>query len=212
MRFKLTAKKDYETGEIGWQDSRIRSHAYGPLSGSLGLAHDCLEHTAFDSVADEIEAHGAMYWIRYEGGYTKNGNNIDMEGFSREWISLVQGLVQEPFFPTPPKTRPLEDSIEEDISTIIANGRALCLREFHEDQRAEIEKIANVFRAYFRRGYRKATRRYKGLAAYNVASLFSALVDAFERQWIEYEGQEIIVTVNLKTQRVMVEENIPAEY
>jgi len=208
MRFKFTAKKDYETGEIGWQDSRIRSHVYGPLSGSIGLAHDCLEHAAFDSVADEIEAHGAMYWIRYEGGY-----NIDMESFSNEWTSLVQGLAEEPFFPTPPKTRPLEDSIEEDISTIIANGRALCLREFDEDyERADIEKVANVFRAYFRRGYRKATRRYKGLAACKVAGLFSALVRAFEGQRIEYRGQEITVTVNLKTQRVTVEENISAEW
>lgn len=223
MRLKLTAKENHETGEIGWQDSRIRSDAYGSLTYPLGLAHDCLEHAAFDSVADEIEAHGAMYWVRYEGGWydADNGRNLDMESFSSEWTNLVQGLAQEPFLPTPPKTRPLEDCIEEDISTIIESGRALCVREFCEgevreeykaEQRAEIEKVASVFRAYFRRGYRKAMRRYKGLAACEVAALFSALTDAFKRQRVEYEGQEITVTVNLKTQRVTIEEMEVAEY
>lgn len=222
MRFKLTAKENHDTGEIGWQDSRIRgSDIFEPITYPIGLAHDCLEHAAFGSVADEIEAHGAMYWVRYEGGWSdpKFGQTLNMESFTIEWENLLRGLMMEGYLPSVPKTRPLDSAIEEDISTIIEQGRACCIRNViaddpsrDEDSRKELERLADVFRAFFRRGYRKAVRRYKGLAGCEVANLYNLLAQAFERQSIEYEGQEITVTVNLKTQRVTIEEVYPAEY
>lgn len=211
-------------GSLGWLDRRIRSDAFEPIEYAIGLAHDCLEHTAFDGVADEIEAHGAMYRIRYEGGWYNEQSfkgSLDMEDFSSEWISLLQGLGQESYLPNPPKTRALDETIEEDISTIIEKGRAACIREFCEghardeyqqQQREEIEKLASVFRAYFRRGYRKAAKRYKGMASHDVAHLFTLLADAFKRHKPEFEGQEITVNVNLRTQTVRIENVYAEEY
>lgn len=222
MRFKLTAKENRNTGEMGWCDSRIPrgSDVFEPVSSGLTLAHDCLEHMAFDSVADEIEAHGAMYWARYEGGWSGSyGFTLSVQAFAEEWQNLLQGLMMEGYLPSAPKTRPLDENVEEDISSIIEQGRAYCIRnEVSEcqrpdsDGRADLERLADVFRAYFRRGYRKAVRRYKGLAACEVAALFSSLESAFEYHEPEFEGQELAVTVNLKMQRVTIEEIHPEEY
>jgi len=222
MRFTLQARENQNTGELGWMDSRVpfSSDIFEPLSEGLGIAHDCLEHTAFGSVADEIEAHGAMYWVRYEGGWSaNNGFTLDPSAFASEWQNLLQALMMEGYLPTPPKTRPLDEAVEEDISSIIEQGRAYCIRNViaddpdrDEDSRKDLERIAEVFRAYFRKGYRNAVRRYKGLASCEVAALFMSIEKAFTLQRIEYEGQEIEVIVDLKTQRVCIEELIPEEY
>jgi len=222
MRFTLTARENHNTGEIGWLDSRVpfSSDIFEPLSEGLGLAHDCIEHAAFGSVADEIEAHGAMYWVRYEGGWSaNNGFTLSTEAFANEWENLLRGLMMEGYLPEAPKTRPLDSNVEEDISAIIEQGRAYCIRNViaddptrDEDSRRDLERLASIFRAYFRRGYRNAVRRYKGLASCEVASLFQSLEKAFTLQRAEYEGQEIEVIVNLKTQRVRIEELIPEEY
>lgn len=221
MRFKLTAKENQNTGEIGWQDSRIRgSDVFEPVSSGLTLAHDCLEHMAFDSVADEIEAHGAMYWARYEGGWSGSyGFTLSVEAFAAEWQNLLQGLMMEGYLPSAPKTRPLDSAVEEDISSIIEQGRAYCVRNViaedpdrDHDSRRELDRLADVFRAFFRKGYRKAVRRYKGLASCEVAALFSALESEFEHYEPEFEGQELTVTVNLKTQRVTIAETFEEEY
>lgn len=213
MRFTLTARENSNTGEIGWSDSRMPrgSDVFEPVSSALTLAHDCLEHTAFGSVADEIEAHGAMYRIRYEGGWSgKYGFTLSVEAFAQEWESLLRGLMVEGYLPTAPKTRPLDESVEEDISAIIEQGKTYCVRNVldsdTEDSRDDLERLASVFRAFFRRGYRKAGQRFKGLASCEVAALFSELESAFEYHEPEHEYQQIAVRVNLKTQRVSIEE------
>jgi|SRR5689334_9497539 len=222
MRFKLTAKENRNTGEIGWTDSRIPrgSDVFEPVQSGLTLAHDCLEHAAFGSVADEIEAHGAMYRIRYEGGWSGSyGYTLNLEAFANEWDNLLRGLMMESYLPVPPKTQRLDDAIEEDISTIIEQGQAYCVRNViaedpdrDEDSRRNLARLADVFRAYFRRGYRKAGQRFKGLASCEIASLFSELESAFEHWTPEYEGQALAVTVNLQTQSVSISEIFSEEY
>lgn len=222
MRFKLTAKENQSTGEIGWTDSRIprNSDAFEPVLSGLTLAHDCLEHFAFGSVADEIEAHGAMYRIRYEGGWSGSyGHTLSIPAFAQEWTNLLMGLGQEPYLPTPPRTLALDEAIEEDISNIIAWGTTYVIEnELNQDQDADqdrrhnLQRIADVFRAYFRRGYRKAGQRFKGLASCEIAALFSSLESEFEHYSPEYEGQELAVTVNLRTQRISIEEIMQEEY
>jgi len=206
MQFTLTAAENENTGELGWLDSRVgHSSIFEPLEWAYGIAHDCLEHFAFRHVADEIEAHGAMYWVRYEGGWSapKYGNTLSLHSFSHEWPNLYNGLVTDnSYMPTPPRTRALDSHIESDISEIIALGQQMICYADEDD----IRQIAQAFRAFFRIGYRKAARRFKGHAACEVANIYNMLAQAIERQSLEYEGQQIKVRVNLKTGRVSVEE------
>lgn len=216
MRFKLRAAENFNTGEMGWQDSRMPrgSDIFEPVSSGLTLAHDIIEHAAFGSVADEIEAHGAMYRIRYEGGWCgQYGFTLNIEAFAAEWQNLLNGLMMESYLPVPPKTRPLDETIEDDISSIIEQGKAYCIRNViaedpdrDQDSRDCLERLAGVFRAHFRIGYRKAGQRFKGLESCEIAALFSTLESEFEHHEPEYEGQEIAVTVNLRTQNVRIEE------
>ena len=185
---------------------------FGATQEPLTLTHDCLEHFAFGSVADEIEAHGAMYWIRY--GFT-----LDVEAFANEWDSLLRALMTEGYLPDVPKTRTLDSDVEDDISAIIEQGRAYCVRnvidgdlDYADDSRRDLDRLANAFRAFFRRGYRKAARRYKGLAACEVAALFDSLQNAFAKVRLEFEGQSISVNVDLRTQSVRIDEIIPKEF
>ncbi len=221
MKFTLTAAEDHNLGGLGWKDSRIRgSDIFGPLTGGVGLAHDLIEHAAFDSVADEIEAHGAMYRIRYESGWSggRFGNNLNLAAFSYEWISLLRGLQEEPYLPIPPKTRRLDTEVEEDISEIIARGRKAIRDEFSYEEEngvagyeADLDRLAEVFRAYFRIGYRKVAKRFKGLNSGQISCLFSEIADIFEKKRISFEGETLEVIVDLKNVRVRVEEKYPEE-
>lgn len=215
MRIDYTAKIDNDvTGELGWQHSAVPggSDIYQPLTGA-GLAHDTLEHFAFDHVGDEIEAHGAMYRIRYEGGWSspKYGHTLSIRSFADEWINLYHGLVTDGAFPNPPKTRALDSYIESDISEIIEQGRSVVTREFHDGNgpqgyENDLDRIAEVFRAYFRIGYRKAGKRYKGVAMCEVANLYNILAKRFEQCEPQYEEQAITVHINPKAGTVRIEE------
>jgi hypothetical protein len=218
MRFTLTATEDPETGEVGWRDSRIprNSPSYGPIVYPFGLAHDMLEHFAFEHVGDEIMAHGAMYRIRYEGGWYRpeSGSSLSLKDFGYEWINLVRALAGDGQLLFPPKTRPLSHEIEEDISSIVEYGQQI-VREaysnFFEDVRADLQAVSERFRAYFRMGYRKCGQRYK-IPFYNVAETFNVIAKAFERRAPEYEGQQISVQVWPRECRVKIRDKMVDEY
>lgn len=207
MKVKLTAEEHSEYGEIGWLLNKIEcDHSlFGPSSFPPGIAHDILEHNSFESVADEIEAHGAMYWVRFQSGY------ISLDNIANEWISLVYGLSFEAFMPDVPKTRPLDTTIESDIDAIMDLGIRHCKAEFKYEEKEdryqdELEKIIAAFRSHFRIGYRRATRKYKGFSPLDVALTFDAIKDKFEHFQPEFEGQEILVNINLQDRTCQVTE------
>jgi hypothetical protein len=201
MKFILRSAENQDTGELGLLDSRITNEdVYEPLTYFVGLAHDCLEHFAFDSVADEIEAHAAMYWIRYEGGWTNRyGGMVTSTSFGEEWTSLCHGLLDDSFIPKPPRTIKLDEDTERAISSFIEHGSKEAKMDDHSDE--VVNAIAEVYRAYFRRGYRKAIKRFKGHENYDIANLFSNLTDELEKimKHVEVEGQEFHVDVDMKT-------------
>lgn len=202
MKATFTARVDHEiSGELGWLDDRIASSIFQPLTYSVGLAHDTLEHFTFGSVADEIMAHGAMYWIRVEGGYTDDyGRCLVEQSFAHEWDNLYRGLVEESYLPDPPRTRTLDQHIEDFISEIIEQGRRGVLAEYPESSE-DIERIARVFRAYFRMGYRKARRRYR-CEAWRVAQTFIIMQKEFRRHLPAFEGEKLTVTFDCSKEKV----------
>lgn len=208
MILHFTAREHEDTGELGWLDSRASS-PYEPLDYAYGLAHDCLEHFALSTVADEIEAHGAMYWGRYEGNWSHPGYSytLTLDALAQEWNNLYRGLEIEPCMPVPPNTRPLDKHIEDDISTIMENGNVMVRHEYDEFTDNDIlEKITKVFRAYFRRGYRKAQKRYRGIPSYQIGQLYNKVAKAFELTRPEYEWQEIEVHINARKGEIKIRE------
>jgi hypothetical protein len=206
MRRSLVAAIDHEvSGELGWKDKRIPFNSpYGPLTYEIGLAHDSLEHFALETVSDEIMAHAAMYWGRYQGGYcSPYGRGLTLEDIGSEWIQLCHAVQSGNYLKTPPRTCKLESDAEEDISTIIAAGRRAIRSEYEHDERplawlSTANEIEKVFRGWFRLGYRKADRVYrKGLGwdPSTFSHYFGQLAERFKRTQPQYEGQEICLEI-----------------
>jgi hypothetical protein len=201
MKFRLVASVDHDvTGELLWRDKRIPYNTpYGPVGG-FGLIHDCFEHFKLETVADEVMAHGALYWGRYQGAYCYpgNGRNLSLDDIGSEWIQLYHAIESGHNLAKPPRTCKLDSDVEEDISTIVEAGTRSLRSEGLESWRVQ-EEIENNFRGWFRLGYRKAEQRYRKLFGWTpseVAYYYGQAIQSFEKTVPEYEGQEAIATLN----------------
>lgn len=206
MKFLLTAKVDHEvTGELGWQDSRVAYNSpYTPLVGGIGIAHDCLEHHQLSTVADEIQAHGAMYWGRYQGGWycPLNGNNLTLVIFGYEWVNLYLAMMDYNL-DVPSRTKSLDKDVEADLDTIIEEGRQTLFKEYgpdgdNLDYRDRANEIANKFRGWFRKGFRAAALKYNrlGWQPHDVAHLFNQLTSSLGKRKPQYEGEQLQIVIN----------------
>ena len=205
MRRTFIAAIDHEvTGELGWQDSRIgyNNPVYGPLAGSpVGLAHDAFEHFTFQGPADECMALGAMYWIRYEGGYPGSGQYarpLRLEDFGSTFIDIHHACHQDDMAKAP-RTKKLESHVESDLEEIVAIGAHYVIEEFPAEEKEIGESINANFRGWFRKGYRAAARKYgrMGMSACEVAWLFQQIEQALDglRYRPDYEGQKLILNI-----------------
>lgn len=201
MRFQLVATIDQDvTGELAWRDKRIAYNSpYGPIGG-FGLIHDCFEHFKLETVSDEIMAHGALYWGRYQGAYCYpgNGRNLSLEEIGSEWIQLYHAIEGGHNLIRPPRTCKLDDSSEEDIATIMASGLRSLNSEGLESWRTQ-EEIEQNFRGWFRLGVRKAEQRYRKGFQWDPATLahyFEQAIRKYERLSPQWEGQEMLATLD----------------
>lgn len=199
MRFHFVAATDEELGELGWLDTRAARHGpYGPLNYNYGLAHDCLEHLSLTEVSDEIQAHAAIYWARYQGGWCNEyGRGVTLESIGSEWIGLARAIQDGHELRMPPKTRPLDSDIEEEIIVIMASGREAIRSEGYDEWQKLADQIEKAFLGWFRIGFRKAARKWKrwNYGPAEVSHLFNQLAKAFKQHEPEHEGQELIVTI-----------------
>lgn len=217
MKITLQARENEETGEMGWLPQGMYPGIYQPSADPATLAHDLLEHTAYETVADEMQAIGAAYRIRYEGGwggYGPWGRHLRTDDFGADWISLYYALNNESCIPTPSKTRPLDSYIESDIDSIIEKGKETIVQEVGDEGGYEndLGRIEEVFRAYFRIGYRNVGKRFRGMRNHDIANLFNTVADAFKHNKPQFEYQEITVNISPKTGTVKIREKEVDEY
>jgi hypothetical protein len=215
MLLQFTTEHDPETGELGWKDSRIaRNSPYGPISWHYGLAHDCIEHFALETIADEIMAHAAMYWIRYQSGHVNSyGYNLKLEHIGEEWSNIARAVFEHNLEQAP-RTCKLDDTTEEDISKIMATGRAAIRSNMGEDSSWQdiADEIEKTFRGWFRIGYRAAAKRWGrwGMTPRNVSVLYDKVAYLFSKNVPQYEGQrvELSISKNGEVRLLEIEEEV----
>ena len=199
MRFTFTAERDNDSGELGWKEKRVEGEMYGPLTFARALAHDCLEHFSLSELSDEIEAHAAIYWGRLQGS-----GNVTTDGLGSEWWGICRAIQQGHTLRMPPRTRPLDREIEEDIGRIIVAGRDSVESEIGEGWEPIADEIEKAFRGWFRIGFRKAARRWArwNYSPEEVSNLFDKLEDAFREQVYgrqrcrpEHEEQRLVLVI-----------------
>ena len=217
MKFNFTAKIHEDFGELGWRDSRISYYSpYGPISPGIGFAHDCLEHFALNDVKDEIMAHAAIYWGRFQGGYCNSfGRHLDLSDIASEWISLYDAMRSDHSLIIPPRTIKIND-IEDDITEIIRQGSKILRENFDEDEyESKIAKQIEVaFCGWFRLGYRKAENHYRknwGWDPCTFSHYFKYLSEKSEKFKPEYEGEQLTVTITKDGSMILERTQIEAE-
>ena len=197
MRFKFTCELDNDTGELGWKDVRVTGEAYGPLAYARALTHDCLEHFSLSELSDEIEAHAAIYWGRFQGGGV-----VNLQSLGAEWWGICRAMQAGSELRMPPRTQKLDRDVEEDISSLLIHGRKAVRDEIGEGWEEIAREIEKAFRGWFRIGFRKAERRWRrwNYGPAELSHLFDQLETAFQKflqQHREemYEGGQMVLNI-----------------
>jgi hypothetical protein len=199
--------EDWGTGEIGFRPVDA-GDAYWAITHLPGIAHDCLEHLAgFDSVGDEIVAHGVMYWLRYESGYTPpydinpHSQPMTLESIGQEWGNLYRGLAESPMGVPPADEGPLDEWRESDIRSIMAAGIRECRAELGEDLcRKALNEIRQNFISFFRYGIRLAESTYGEFGRDRVCGWFDEIMRDFQgklKHIEELQGSDTRVSVSI---------------
>lgn len=171
-------------------------------SGLL-LAHDLLEHlngaSQIGPVLEEMQALGAVWYVRgldpdlasdtprsrprmYS---TQQSIGFDLIGMVNEWHEDTFPGTIEP---------PIEDEgIEGDFDLILAHVRKHAASEAYEPDEFDTELYTTTAQHYLRVGYRRAHAEYG--CRYRALDLFCLVRDAFNIHQLEYEGQELILTL-----------------
>lgn len=202
------AKQHEEFGVLGlWPIGRYWAD---PCTSGMTLAHDMLEHFPRDdgTVEGELMALGAALYVRdgdsyfsskgNRSGYEKNigGDAYILNTFLKEaGRRLLQPL---------PNDRPLRDpDIERQLAGTAAEMRRVLLAEGLDAEWADGPSALN----WLRRGYRRAAKRYHGIASFWMMCAFSILekkADYIIRYANEFEHYRF--NINPKHQIVTVDE------
>ncbi len=194
-----------DIGEVGLKPKGC-GPAFEPLHTGFGLAHDTIEHVdGLDDIHNEIVAHGVMYWLRYEGGYVPSGQyarHLTLEDIASEWINLYHGIEwHEGFLANAPEEQELDEYREEDLATIMEEGRRAIRNEhgtegdeFNEDT---VESITRHFAGWFRRGVHRAEELYGNVGRDQVQCWFTELDEYFTKIIHPELQEEIEITIKL---------------
>lgn len=209
-------EKHEEYGNVGLRPEGV-PHA-DPLTG-MAIAHDILEHFHRDDGSQEAEfmALGASLFVRGEGYFAQRGSNSTdpAEHLSGEFGLIYDALCQRSEPTTvrdPGRTTKLEDDLEELLDRMFMKAR----KEFFDSHEEESERRylrepqATRMRGWFRRGYRKAIKRYKEIdPCLNTCALSSLFIDiqkeadlALKR--FDWEGQRVTIAVSPRNSTVKV--------
>ncbi len=208
MRFVVEVHEDY--GNFGLRP--IGMPNADPLPG-MAVAHDVLEHFPKDDggIECEIQALGAAYFVRGEGGYFQQGvgNPDPLSNIAADFPELHRHFEHEGFtLDSPGRTQSIEYA--DDELRAIANKACRDIVE-NCDTRKPFDLpfylAKDVIHGWLRKGYRRAVRRYKDTSPCELTHLFIQIekeVDA--KLGTEWEHEGIVINIHVKNGRFFIRE------
>lgn len=218
----VATSNDYDT-EPGFALYGADTRAEGFAADRTGImvAHDLLEHVngarEIGSVWDELEALGALCFVRGQFGDMLNGANHhplwynlsgDITRMFAEW--RMAGCYEGPAIPRSYVLREwdwLEDQWAQAIARAVKDIPSEDSESFSEEcrvygespenARADLKRYAVFALERMRVGFRKARRRYRIIGAQGAFDQFRAIRDAVKEAISEnelYEGAEFILS------------------
>lgn len=210
-RVMLEAFKDDNTGELGFGLTDMPRHEQtnAATDGAL-IAHDLIEHVngaeAIGSIDDELEALGAIWYVRGQHGELFRNREVRSaytvfenigSDIARMFRDHIEGGQHVDFSPIRARTT-LHD---ENLRTILAAGTKMWRGEFGNDS----ESIADAVPRWpdyeaiaFKRmqiGYVKARRKWEHIGRYAAHEAFYAIAEAVDPvlKQIEFAGQRALL-------------------
>jgi hypothetical protein len=152
---------------------------------------------------------GAAYFIRGETGIF-GGRYSAEENLASEFPDILYRIAFEgQTLNEPPTAKRLTEDVEASLSTIVTYGLGLTKDVDSEGYRAILANLPSTYRVrligWLRRGYRLAVKRYGRDNQYGVAGIFVNIQrEADKLLAYAEEGYELKVSVNLRSNRVLV--------
>ncbi len=210
--FKFIYMRDPEYGLMGLR-LEDRPH-FNALSLGQALAHDMLEHFPDDdgSTEHEFMALGASVYVRNGESYYHQ-----VMPYSKLTASehLGSELIQQHYYMRNtgryaikkcPRRRRIANGGYDEIMVNAAHEGIHCLQaEFGDDDNEDISwATADNITNWFRTGYARAARRYRGIQPWRMMDFFLQLSEACERvvKRCNYEGQRVHIGIEPATKTI----------
>jgi hypothetical protein len=201
----LVSFRDDSTGELGLAVKGMpRDYTTNAALDGLTIAHDLLEHvngpSEIGSIDDELEALGAIWYVRGQHGELRRDNvgsaysieeNI-ASGVTRMFTDHVSG--DQYVNPNPPRTVSCE--ADDAINDILACADSRYADEIEDKDRSRWPAYRAATLARMRIGYRKARRKWERRGRYAANNQFWAIANAVGPccEDIESEGMQFKLT------------------
>jgi hypothetical protein len=232
VRVELEAFRDEPTGELGLKLRKAVAHEemYAATDGRL-MAHDILEHQngaeEIGDIGDELEALGAIWWIRGQHGDLNRDGSGSMYSIEENIASDVSQMcvkaMQSGEMVSEPRTARVRDDVHEEAIQEIARLGIKGAREewkysgdapFDEEDAATFRRAAV---ARMRVGLRKARRRFPDSSA--ACELFHHMAEKVGRvikhggAWGELiEGARFVLRYDVARCEVRISQLIETDY
>lgn len=220
QEFKMTVKTDNETGELGlmFNDCPIINYPMVANDGVL-VAHDLLEHinglTKIGSLDDELEALGAIWFIRGQHGQLRldgiGSKFTPQENIASDVLNMARIYNNGVNFKTDAPVIDTDHEWYEEFKELVQLAVNDYDLEIDEDEQ-DIERLnfyTNSALAYMLAGYDKAVQRYSNMSDWSVRDLFFTIaktVDKNIKNGFELLGQEFLLTVDFENLECNFEE------
>jgi hypothetical protein len=193
MKYELEIQGHDEFGMPGIVVLNSDRPYFQPATSALQLAHDLIEHTFTpdpNGIADELQALGGVYWVRYLTGYRSPfatySRPIEYRDLESDVLSLIGPLLWGEFDFPRCQPRTSHDSeflhmVEESI-----NGGVKSCRTEWPDERKKLRELEQDIRTHFKRwmclGYQKVKERFP---SNNQAVDLFQQIEKQSHQWLE---------------------------
>lgn len=204
----LESFKDEETGIIGLSIVGMpRDYTTNAASDGLTIAHDLIEHVngpeCIGSIDDELEALGAIWYVRGQHGELRRDNVGSAHSIEHNIASDIVRMFRDHFYGAYVSYDTLRTQAcahDEALHATLECADEEYLGEIDPDERGDARRKWADYRKLclhrMRTGYRKARRKWERHGRYAANEQFWAIAEAVEpyAKNAEYEGARFKLT------------------
>lgn len=211
MKHLFVCEEHEDYGINGW---RLQAKPYFDPAQGMQVAHDVMEEfpDGQDQPHDECMALGACVLVRSLGGYHDGHRLPPAVHLASEFHSMMSHAMEEGGYHLrhkPHRVHRLEDDYAESIIRDIGPNALKHLREYGDVDESWIDAARSWMPHaldWFRIGFRRAQRRYRGLDSYTLCGMFREIEERADKLLRHAElGYVLEVSVSVARASVRVE-------